>query len=45
MSFEIEENLSLIPQCILEKMMMNDDDDNDDNDDVIAGRQIGHNKN
>ena len=46
MSFENEENLSLIPQCILENMMMNDDDDdNDDNDDVIAGRQIGHNKN
>ena len=42
MSFEIEENLSLIPQCILENMMMNDDDDNDD---VIASRQIGHNKN
>ena len=45
MSFENEENLSLIPQCILENMMMNDDDDNDDNDDVIAGKQIGHNKN
>ena len=46
MSFENEENLSLIPQCILENMMMNDDDDdNDDNDDVIAGRQICHNKN
>ena len=48
MSFENEENWSLIPQCILENMMMNDDDDNDnndDNDDVIAGRQIGHNKN
>ena len=43
MSFENEEILSLIPQCILENMMMNDDDD--DNDDVIAGRQIGHNKN
>ena len=42
MSFENKENLSLIPQCILENMMMNDDDDNDD---VIAGRQIGHNKN
>ena len=37
MGFENEENLSLIPQCILEKMMMNDD-----NDDVIAGGQIGH---
>ena len=43
MSFENEESLSLIPQCILENMMMNDDDD--DNDDVIAGRQIGHKKN
>ena len=42
MSFENEEKLSLIPQSILENMMMNDDDDNDD---VIAGRQIGHNKN
>ena len=42
MSFENEENLSLIPQGIFENMMMNDDDDNDD---VIAGRQIGHNKN
>ena len=41
MCFENEENLSLIPQCILETMMMNDDDDNND---VIAGRQIGHNK-
>ena len=44
MSFENEENFSLIPQRILENMMMNDDDDIDDNDDVIAGRQIGHNK-
>ena len=40
MSLENEENLSLIPQCILENMMMNDD-----NDDVIAGRQIGHDEN
>ena len=39
MSFENEENLSLFPQCILEKY------DHDDNDDVIAGRQIGCNKN
>ena len=45
MSFENEEILSLIPQCILENMMMNDDDDNDDNDDVIAGRQVGHKRN
>ena len=36
MNFEDAENLSLIPQCILENMMMSDDDD------VIAGRQIGH---
>ena len=43
MSFENEKNLSLIPQCILENMMMNNDDDDDD--DVIAGRQIGQNKN
>ena len=42
MSFENEEILSLIPQCILGNMMMNDDDDDDD---VIAGRQTGHNKN
>ena len=42
MSFENEENLSVIPQCILESMMMNDDDNNDD---VIAGGQIGQNKN
>ena len=39
MNFEDEENLSLIPQCILENMMMSDDDD------VIAGRQIGHDEN
>ena len=43
MSFGNEENLSLIPQCILQNMMMNDAGDDDD--DVIAGRQIGHNKN
>ena len=40
MSFENEENLSLIPQCNLENTMMNDD-----NDDVIAGRQIGRDEN
>ena len=39
MNFEDEENLSLIPQCILEYMMMSDDDD------VIAGRQIVHDEN
>ena len=39
MNFQDEENLSLIPQCIPEKMMMSDDDD------VIAGRQIGHDEN
>ena len=39
MNFEDEENLSLIPQCMLENMMMSDDDD------VIAGRQIGHDEN
>ena len=42
MNFENEENLSLIPQCILENMIMNDDDENDD---VIAGRHFGHLKN
>ena len=42
MSFENEEKLSLIPQCILENLMTNDDADIDD---VIAGRQIGHDKN
>ena len=39
MNFQDEENLSLIPQCILENMMMSD------NDDVITGRQIGHDEN
>ena len=39
MNFEDEENLSLIPQCILEILMMSDDND------VIAGRQIGHDEN
>ena len=39
MNFEDEENLSLIPQCILENVMMSDDDD------AIVGRQTGHDEN